>query len=102
MLVAGGTPIGGVFPLREGMGGGPRWFPYITTDDVGQTRRRIRELGGKVHSEPQAVGDMGSWALVHDPQGAEFCAWQYATRDAPPPAESVVNFSWHELTTTDH
>jgi hypothetical protein len=102
MFTASDTPMGGVFPMREGMGGGPRWFPYIATNDMDRTLRRVGELGGQVQSEPQAAGDSGSWAMVQDPQGAEFCAWQYATRDAPPPAESVGNFSWHELTTTDH
>lgn len=101
MLTASDTPIGGVFPMREGMGGGPRWFPYIATDDMGQTLRRVRELGGQVQSEPQAAGDMGSWAMVQDPQGAEFCAWQYATSDVPPIGQGVGNFSWHELATTD-
>jgi predicted enzyme related to lactoylglutathione lyase len=102
MLTAGEVPVAGTFPMREGMGGGPRWFAYIATDDMSRTLARARELGGQVGREPQSVGEAGSFAMLTDPKGVEFCLWQYSSDDEQPPADGVGSFSWHELATTDH
>ena len=88
---------------REAVEGGapPHWLVHISTPDLETTTARARELGGTVLKELE-VPSVGSFAIIRDPQGAVFSAYQ-PEGDAPghdqPPA--VGEFSWNELATTD-
>lgn len=104
MWMIGERSIGGVMELpREAVEGGapPHWLVHISTPDLESTTARARELGGTVMKELE-VPSVGSFAIIQDPQGVVFSAYQ-PEGDAPghdqPPA--VGEFSWNELATTD-
>lgn len=102
----GETPFGGVMTLPEeaaAAGAPPHWLGYVDTPDVDDACARAEELGGRVLHGPHDVPEKGRFAILADPQGAVFAAWQasreYEVGDAPP---AVGEHSWHELATTDH
>ena len=45
-------------------------------DDIEATLIAAAAAGGRVLHEPTAVADMGQWALLEDPSGAEVAVWQ--------------------------
>jgi uncharacterized protein len=54
----------------------PAWASYVTVDDVDAVAARAAELGANVMGEPFDVMDAGRMALLQDPTGAVFAAWQ--------------------------
>ncbi len=69
----GPEPVGGMLSMPPPVPAEvpSHWLPYVGTDDVDASARRVTELGGTV-----AVGPMdfpgGRFAVVLDPQGAAF------------------------------
>ena len=104
MWLNGEAPIGGVLQLPQeaiDQGAPSHWLAHITTPDVEATIARAEELGGKIWHRMQ-VPTVGSFAILMDPQGAVFSAFQ-PEGDAPghdgPPAHG--EFSWNELMAGD-
>jgi predicted enzyme related to lactoylglutathione lyase len=54
----------------------PHWFSYVSVEDADATAARARELGGTVYGEAFDVLDAGRMAVIQDPTGAVFGAWQ--------------------------
>ena len=52
------------------------WNTYIWVDDADETAGKARDAGGAVVMEPFDVLDAGRMAVLADPGGAVFCAWQ--------------------------
>jgi uncharacterized protein len=52
------------------------WNTYVWVEDADETAAKARAAGGTVLSEPADVGDSGRMAVLADPAGAAFCAWQ--------------------------
>ena len=52
------------------------WTVYFATPDARALAERIRAAGGQVVTAPVEVGDLGTAALVTDPEGAVFGLWQ--------------------------
>ena len=106
MWTVAGSPIGGVMPLPPHLVEAhvpPHWLAYIGTPDVADTCARAEALGGTVMMPPTEIPTVGHFAVLRDPQGATFAAFtsstEYPASDAPP---RVGDFSWHELSTSDH
>lgn len=110
ILRADGGSGGGVLQLSEEMrqgGARPYWIGYIHVADVDAAARAIVESGGKLLM-PKMTIEVGSFALVADPQGVPF----YVMTPVPPPgdpdAKSDVysmdqpqHVRWNELMTSD-
>lgn len=94
-----GRSLGGMMASQPGAPSA--WLPYVTTDDVGSTVNRIRELGGTVFMEHDAA-DVGKFAIYADPQGAALATIQLA-RDfgAYPREKGEHHICWSELHTSD-
>jgi predicted enzyme related to lactoylglutathione lyase len=52
------------------------WNTYIWVDNADESAASARAAGGSVLSEPFDVMDAGRMAVLADPEGASFCAWQ--------------------------
>ena len=98
------TPVGGFMQLPEQVvatGAPPHWMVYISTPDADASAKKAESLGGTVLHMLE-FPDIGRMAIIADPQGAVFTAYQPS--DATPghdgPA-AVGELSWHELATTD-
>jgi predicted enzyme related to lactoylglutathione lyase len=105
-----GGMAGGVMQMSQDMidgGARPGWLPYFHVADVPAAVARAESLGGQTHMPPRAI-DVGTMAMVADPQGAPFYVM-----DPIPPAdrpdaksdawdrEKAGHCRWNELATTD-
>jgi predicted enzyme related to lactoylglutathione lyase len=52
------------------------WNTYIWVDSADETVSKVRDAGGGVVIEPFDVMDAVRMAVLTDPEGASFCAWQ--------------------------
>lgn len=98
MFAVGSGPLGGVVAQADQP---PHWRHYIATDDLDATVQRASALGASVIVQPEALPDGGRYAVLTDPQGATFAAFQSAQRARPDKPAKPGEFSWHELATTD-
>jgi uncharacterized protein len=98
-----GIPLGGLVPAGGEMGSTPAWLPYVAVSDVDKTAAKASELGGKISVAPKDIPGSGRYAIVTDPQGASIAIFQSGT---PATGTEVTpgrgQFSWHDLSTTDH
>jgi uncharacterized protein len=53
------------------------WGVYITVEDVDATAEKAKVLGGQVLMPPMQIENVGRFALIQDPQGANFCVIAY-------------------------
>lgn len=100
----GEEPIGGVMALPpEAVAGGapPHWLGHISTPDVEATVATAKSLGAKVMHQAD-VPEVGAFAVLADPHGAVFAAYQPAGdtpgHDGQPKSGEV---SWRELMAND-
>ena len=104
MWMNGESAIGGLMQLPEPAaqaGAPPHWIAHISTPDLPATAAKAEKLGGQVLNQMK-VPTVGEFAIIKDPQGAVFSAFQ-SEGDAPGhdgPAK-MGEFSWHELATDD-
>jgi predicted enzyme related to lactoylglutathione lyase len=101
-----GEPVAALVPKTDGRMPSV-WTVYFAARDARALAGRIRAAGGQVVTPPEPVADLGTTALVTDPQGAVFALWQ---RD-PGAGESTFAgfgarhrpgaFAWAELYTRD-
>jgi len=99
-----GMPIGGVMQLPPDAlaGGAPaHWMPYLSTPDVDATVARAERLGGgTIHR--MEIPEVGQLAVLRDPGGAVFTAYQPSGDTPGHDGEPALGeFSWHELVAGD-
>lgn len=99
MFVAASGPVGGSVALPNGA---PQWLAYIGTDDVAATIEQAKGLGGRVVKELTGMPNGGTYAVLADPQGAQFGVYASTSDHGPEVAPKPGEFSWHELATTDY
>ena len=93
-------PIGGVATLDDATGG-PRWLAYVGVEDVHAAVAQAKSMGAKVTKDVTDMPGTGTYAVLTDPQGAEFAVFKSANPPGNGGAPSAGDFSWHELHTTD-
>jgi predicted enzyme related to lactoylglutathione lyase len=101
---ANGVPLGGMMKLTAdaaAMGAPPSWTGYVEVDDTDASVARARELGGSVIMGPHTAEGVGRFAILRDPQGAVFAVVTSETGAPPETDPKPLEFSWHELLTTD-
>jgi predicted enzyme related to lactoylglutathione lyase len=76
------------------------WLPYISVATLEDARERAEAAGCKALVPAMQVPN-GRFAILQDPQGATFCAWQ--GRGGPRELGPQVpgNFCWDQLNTPD-
>ncbi|MEJ0037068.1 MAG: VOC family protein [Gammaproteobacteria bacterium] len=101
MWVAKNGPVGGIAKLDGSAP--PHWLPYVAVPDVGATADAAKGLGGRVLKDKSDLPNGGSYAVLVDPQGAQFAVYQSGGETGGNGAStpSAGDFSWHELATTD-
>ena len=107
---ADGGHAGGAILLTPEMqmsGGTPAWVPYFHVDDVDAAVETASAHGAHLWLPPMAM-DVGTMAMMGDPQGAAFYVMDPIPPEGQPEAESDVfeakapgHCWWNELETTD-
>lgn len=105
-----GGMAGGVLQMSQDMiagGAKPGWLAYFHVADVPAVASRVEALGGKVHMPPRTI-EVGTMAMVSDPQGAPFYVMTPTPPAGQPDAKSDVfdevragHCRWNELSTSD-
>jgi uncharacterized protein len=80
----------------------PHWTSNVHVADVDVTVARVRELGGKVLSEPSDFPDVGRLAVIADPQGNAINIFKPKNPMTLPDPTKPGAFAWCELRTSDH
>jgi uncharacterized protein len=102
MWKAGDNMVGGMMPLPPDAVAPPHWLGYVSTANVDRTADAAQQKGATIMVPPTDIPDVGRFAVLTDPFGAEFAIYQAKEGSAGPggsPKEG--EFSWHELTTSD-
>ena len=104
MLRLDGDFVAALYQLddeRRQMGIPPHWLSYITVADVDATAARAQELGSKCLFGPFDVFDAGRQAIIEDPTGAVFAAWQPRDHIGAGRVNDPGSLTWNELRTRD-
>jgi predicted enzyme related to lactoylglutathione lyase len=68
---------GGMMPVSpETKGVSSHWLAYFGVTNCDASAKRATELGGKVLAPPTDIPDVGRFAVIQDPQGAEFAIFK--------------------------
>jgi predicted enzyme related to lactoylglutathione lyase len=97
MFAAPSGPIGGTVEARAQT---PQWLAYIGVTDIDATIATATQLGGRVQTPPTSLPNGGRYAVLVDPQGAEFGVHASSSAPGPETAPQLGEFSWHELATS--
>lgn len=79
-LSNGGQGIGGILAMvgDQWQGIPPNWSIYFAVENCAQAVETAQRLGGKVIMPPTEIAQVGTFALLSDPQGAVFQVIQLA------------------------
>jgi len=99
MWVAKNGPVGGIASLGDSAA--PKWLAYIGVSDVDATIESAKSLGARVLKGATEISNGGVYALLADPQGAEFGIYKSSQPSNGAAGVDVGDFSWHELATSD-
>jgi uncharacterized protein len=88
-------------PGQREQGIPPYWLSYVSVEDADATAARAGELGGTVYGGAFDVLDVGRMAIIGDPAGAMFVAWQPRAHIGARRVNDVGCMGWNELQTRD-
>jgi uncharacterized protein len=74
-----GADVAGLGALPDGVA--PSWVTHVRVERVEDAVERVRAAGGTVLDGPIDASPAGRFAVLADPLGAVFCAWQADVRD---------------------
>ncbi len=97
-----GAWIAGCMGPMGDMAASNSWKPYLATDDIEATLKKVEAAGGQVMVGAMPVGDLGIQAVVQDPTGAVVGAWQPGAFSGFGVLEEDGAPSWFELHTAGH
>jgi uncharacterized protein len=79
----------------------PHWLSYVSVEDADATAARTGELGGTAYGGAFDVLEAGRMAIIGDPAGATFVAWQPGAHIGAQRVNDVGCMGWNELQTRD-
>lgn len=88
-------------PDKRGQGVPPHWNLYIAVENADAAADKAAKLGAKVIAPAFDVFDAGRMAVLQDPTGAIFTAWQAKKNAGIGIVRSHGAFCWADLTTPD-
>lgn len=88
-------------PEERSMGVPPHWMIYIAVENADAVAAKAQQLGAKILSPAFDVMDAGRMAVIQDPTGAVFCAWQAKRNTGIGIAHVAGSLCWADLNTTD-
>ena len=63
----------------------PNWRVYFLVQNAAATAEKAEELGGRIVTPSTSLGEHGRYAVLMDPQGAQFSLHEYDGPAEPPP-----------------
>jgi predicted enzyme related to lactoylglutathione lyase len=71
-----GGDVAAVGSITEGAPPTATWNTYVWVESADETASKVSGAGGTVLMEPFDIMEAGRMAVLADPEGAAFCAWQ--------------------------
>jgi len=100
----GGKDVAAISPQpqqQRDAGVPPIWNSYVSVQDADATVERAKELGGSAHAAAFDVMEAGRMAVLQDPQGAYFLAWQPRAHFGAALVNAPGALVWNELSSPD-
>ena len=101
MWLNGDRAIGGLLPVplsERAPGGSPQWLAHVGVDDIDAGIAAAEALGATKLMGPMDIESVGRFAVLADPEGAQFSIYRPA---AEPPNQGDPgvpgNFAWQKL-----
>jgi predicted enzyme related to lactoylglutathione lyase len=88
-------------PTQKAQGMPSAWLSYVTVESADETAARARMIGGTVLADAFDVMDTGRMALIGDPAGAMFAAWEPKRHIGAGVRDEAGALCWNELATRD-
>jgi predicted enzyme related to lactoylglutathione lyase len=88
-------------PQQRDAGAPPAWNSYVTVESADAAADRAKELGATVHAPPFDVLEVGRMAVIQDPHGAFFMAWQPRRHIGAALVNAPGALCWNELASPD-
>jgi predicted enzyme related to lactoylglutathione lyase len=88
-------------PQQREAGAPPAWNSYVSVQSADATAERARELGATVHAPPFDVMQAGRMAVIQDPEGAYFMAWEARQHFGAALVNAPGALVWNELASPD-
>jgi uncharacterized protein len=88
-------------PQQREAGVPSMWNSYISVQSADATAERAQELGGNLHAPPFDVMQAGRMAVIQDPQGAYFMAWEPRGMFGAALVNAPGALVWNELGSPD-
>jgi uncharacterized protein len=88
-------------PQQRDAGVPPTWNSYVSVQSADAVAERAGELGATVHAPAFDVLDAGRMAVVQDPQGAFFMAWEPRRHVGATLVNAPGALVWNELASPD-
>lgn len=104
MMQVGGKEVAAISSqnqMQRDAGAPPAWNSYVTVESADAAADRARKLGATVHAPPFDVMDVGRMAVIQDPQGAFFMAWEPKLHIGATLVNARGALSWNELASPD-
>ena len=77
------------------------WRTYVWVEDADETAAKVRAAGGTVLTDPMDVGDSGRMAVLADPEGAAFIAWQAGAHRGAAVVNEHASLNFNNLNVRD-
>jgi len=107
ILSTGGRGVAGLMALPQAAcdaGARPGWVGYVGVADTDAAARRVAAAGGRIHTEPADIPNVGRFAMVADRGGAVFALFTPRPGEQAPPRlgrNDAGNIGWHEIYAAD-
>src|SRR5713101_1500454 len=96
-----GGDVAAVSSIPEGAPPVAMWNTYVWVESADETAVRVRAAGGAVVTAPFDVLDAGRMAVLTDPEGAVFCAWQAENHKGAKVVNEHGSLNFNGLATRD-
>src|SRR5689334_13953094 len=96
-----GGDVAAISSPPEGAPPAATWNTYIWVDDADETAAKVRAAGGTVLTEPFDVMQAGRMAVLADPAGAVFSAWQAGDHRGAAIVNEPGSLNFNNLHTSD-
>lgn len=93
-----GRDVAGITGVGDGAAA---WNTYVAVDDADASVQRLVAAGAMLMSAPADAGDGGRWAVLTDPEGAEFRIWQARRRLGAQAVNEPGTWNFSDLHTAD-
>jgi predicted enzyme related to lactoylglutathione lyase len=96
-----GREVAGIGSLPPSGPREPAWNTYVRTENADATAASVRDAGGTVLVDPFDAPPAGRMAVLADPAGAVFCAWEAGVREGAQRVNEPGAWSMSALLTPD-